>query len=102
MTNLEALKAKVNYPLKDQAFEVALIDRELSPSSEYSPSNKMAFELANADCLLVLVGSPNISEGGFSISLSDKASLRQMASAIYQKWGVVDPSNPTAKFVQPW
>jgi len=102
MTNLEAIKAKVNYPLDDNSFKLALMDRGLTDTDTYSSANKRSLELAQADCLVTIISSPNISENGFSISLSDKASLKGIASGIYQKWGVVDPSKPTAKFIQPW
>lgn len=102
MTNLEAIKAKVNYPLSDNAFKLALMDRGLTDSAMYEATNKKPMELAYADCLVTLISSPNISEGGYSISLSDKSALKTLASGIYQKWGMSDPSKPTAKFIQPW
>lgn len=101
MTNLEALKGKVNYPLDDNSFILALTDRELIHSETYSTENKRSLELAHADCLVTLISSPNISEDGYSITLSDKASLQKIASGIYKKWGVSDPSTPTASFISP-
>lgn len=102
MTNLEAIKAKVGYPLSDNAFILALENRSLVTTETYSLSNLQSLELAQADLIYTLVSSPNISEGGYSISLSDKKSLIDLANGIYTKYGQSSPMQPTAKFVQRW
>lgn len=99
MTNIEALKAKVGYPLSDNSLKLALTDRGLTDSETYSTANKKALELAYADCLMTLMSSPNVSEGGYSISLSEKATIKSIATGIYQKWGISDHSAPTARFI---
>jgi hypothetical protein len=101
MTYLEAIKAKLNYPLTDNAFTLALTDRGITASADYS--NSTAFQLAYADTIMTLVTSPNVSEGGYSISLSEKESLKKLAQGIYESCGTVGPiPKPTAKFVQRW
>lgn len=102
MTNLEAIKAKVTYPLKDNSFSLALINRGLNSVEAYSAANIKALELAQADLLLVVACSPNISEGGYSVSLSERKTLRLLASGLYKKWGVKDPEASTAQFINPW
>ena len=101
MTNLEALKGKLNYPLPNNAFILALTDRGLTDSATYSKCT--AFDLAYADAIMNLVTAPNTSEGGYSISLSDKDALIKLANGIYAKCGVTGPfPKPTATFVQRW
>lgn len=101
MTNLEALKGKLGYPLSSNSFILALTDRGLSDSSVYAKCT--AFDLAFADSIMILLTVPNVSEGGYSISLSDKATLLELANGIYAKCGVASPMiKPTAKFVQRW
>lgn len=101
MTYLEALKAKLNYPLTDNAFTLALTDRGMTASADYAYS--AAFQLAYADVIMTLVTSPNISESGYSISMSEKESLKKLAQGIYETYGAVSPiPKPTAKFVQRW
>lgn len=102
MTNLEALKAKVGYPIADDALRVALIDRSLSESSFYEPCQ--SFDLAYADAIMTLVAAPNTREGGYSVSISDREKLVELANGIYTKYGLVSPMDkkPTAKFVQRW
>lgn len=100
MTNLEAIKGKLNYPLSDNSFILALNDRGLVETATYS--NCQAFELAYADSIKTLITAPNISEGGYSISLSDKAALIKLANGIYAKYGINSSLNPTATFVQRW
>lgn len=87
MTFLEAIKGRVNFPLSDNSFKLALIDRELGESETYSISKKKAFELAAADCLVIVSTSPNVSESGYSISLSDRKECRAEADKIYSKYG---------------
>ena len=101
MTNLEALKGKLNYPLSDNAFILALNDRDISETATYAKCQ--AFDLAYADAIMTLITAPNISEGGYSISLSDKETLQKLAKGIYDKYGVASPIvGPTATFVQRW
>jgi hypothetical protein len=103
MTNLEAIKAKLNYPLTDNAFILALQDRGLTQTGIYSGGE--AFDLAYADAITSLATAPNVSEGGYQISLSDKTALLSLAAGLYTKYGAVNPiSTPkkTATFVQRW
>jgi hypothetical protein len=102
MTNLEAIKGKVGYPLSDNAFILALTDRSLVSTDTYVIGNKQQLELAQADLIYTLVSSPNVTEGGYSVSLSDKKSLIELANGIYTKYGQSSPLKPTAKFVQRW
>ena len=104
MTILESIKSISSYPISDNTANRILTKRGLSSSDVFSQSVAVsqAFELAEADIYLHLVSGANISEGGYQISLTDKSNLMKLASGIYQKWGVIDPSAPTATFVQPW
>jgi len=102
MTNLEAIKAKLNYPLTDNAFILALQDRGLASAGVYSGGE--SFDLAYADAITTLATVPNVSEGGYQISLSDKTALLALADGIYTKYSVTNPIKSslkkTATFVQ--
>ena len=101
MTYLEAIKGKLSYPLADNAFILALTDRGLTSTDTYSKGE--VFDLAYADTIMVLLTTPNISEGGYSISFSDRAILLKLANGIYTKYGAVNPLSSlkkTATFVQ--
>jgi len=101
MTNLEAIKAKLNYPLSENAFILALQDRGLTSAGIYSSCE--AFDLAYADAITTLVTAPNVTEGGYQISLTDKTSLLNLAAGIYIKYDKVNPISSlkkTATFVQ--
>jgi hypothetical protein len=100
MTNLEAIKGKIVYPLSDNSCILALNDRELIETDTYVKGK--AFDLAYADLIITLLHSPNVSEGGYSISISDKAALEKVATGIYAKYGVKSSLTPTATFVQKW
>uniref|UniRef100_A0A6M3JWL0 Uncharacterized protein n=1 Tax=viral metagenome TaxID=1070528 RepID=A0A6M3JWL0_9ZZZZ len=101
MTNLEAIKAKLNYPLSENAFILALEDRGIYSEGVYVSGE--SFDLAYADAITTLVTAPNIQEGGFTVSLADKTSLLNLADKIYTKYGVANPISSlkkTATFVQ--
>lgn len=100
MTYLEAIKARLNYPLSDNAFILALADRGLASTDTYVKGK--AFDLAYADAITTLVTAPDVREGGYSVSLSDKANLIKLANGIYAKYGIASSLKPTAKFIQRW
>ncbi len=99
MTNLEAIKGSVGYPIPDNTANLYLIKRGLNAPDEVTQSilTGKAFELAQADLYIWLISSANISEGGYSISLTEKKELKKLASGIYSKHGVSDPTCPTVK-----
>ena len=104
MTNLEAIKAKLNYPLTDNAFILALQDRGLASAGIYAGGE--SFDLAYADAITTLVTAPNVTEGGYQISLAEKTTLLNLAVGIYGRYGAVNPIDSfsslkkTATFVQ--
>lgn len=102
MTNLEAIKGKLPYPLSDNAFTLALTDRGLVSTSTYSVSNKEALELAQADLICTLISAPDISESGYKVSLSDKKSMKALANGIYSKYDQTSPLAPKIKTVNLW
>jgi hypothetical protein len=103
MTNLEAIKAKLNYPLTDNAFILALQDRGLASAGIYSSCE--SFDLAYADAITTLVTAPDVSEGGYRVSIAEKTNLLSLAAGIYTKYSAVNPIpvsslKKTATFVQ--
>lgn len=106
MTNLEKIKALIGYPIEDDdKFKSALEDRGLTYSDDFtatSSDQQKKMQLARADILVLLVTVPNISEGGFSLSLSDKQTLTRLANGIYAKYGEKSPLRPTAKMTSRW
>lgn len=101
MTYLEAIKAKLNYPLSENAFILALTDRGLTSTGTYVTGE--SFDLAYVDSIMMLVTSPNVSEGGYSVSLSDKKTLLDLANGIYTKHGEpIRSLKPIARFVNRW
>ena len=100
MTYLEALKAKIDYPLTDNAFILALEDRGLTSTDTYTKGK--LFDLAYADCLTQLVTMVDKKEGSFSLSFSEKENIIRIANGIYARYGIVSSLKPTAKFVSRW
>jgi hypothetical protein len=105
MTNLEAIKARVSYPLSAKAFELALVGRSLTTTGTFDASaDQQAFDLAYADALTSLLTSPaSVSEGGFSVSKSDRDTILGLITPIYNRYEVIIPTlKPTATFVRRW
>lgn len=101
MTILEAIKESVGYPISPNRASMTLIKRGLTGTDEATQTilNSREFELATADLMFWLITTANVSEGGYSVSLTEKASIKTIASRIYQKWGVADSTAPTARFI---
>jgi hypothetical protein len=89
MTILDALAAKVKYPLGIRNLELILLKRDLDSDDEATSAvvKSRSFELARADAMVELIDAVNISEGGYSISLQDENKILSLANAIYRKWG---------------
>lgn len=87
MTNLEALKAIIQYPLDEDSFKLVLINRSLTETETYSASNLKKLELAKADCLATILSTPTIAEGGMQLSHTNKGEVRKEMERIYTKWG---------------
>lgn len=104
MTILEAIKESVGYPISDNRAQMTLVKRGLTGSNEATQDvlNGRAFELATADLIMWMVTAPNVSEGGYSISVADRKSMKDIASGIYSKYGIADNSAPKARFISPW
>jgi hypothetical protein len=85
MTNLQAIQSTVaGYPLSTDTFNRVLLDRGIPAAGAYV-GKSAAFELATADMYMILVTSANVSEGGFSVSVSEKAALKKLADTIYTR-----------------
>lgn len=93
MTNLQAIQSTVaGYPLSENTFVKALLDRGVSSTGTYTGTSK-AFELATADVYMVLATAANISEGGFSVSISEKQNFLRQANSIYTKYPESDAAS---------
>jgi hypothetical protein len=98
LTNLQALSGATNYPVSDIHLNKILIDREINGWENYTGMTR-AFELATADLYVLIATSASISEGGFEVSVSEKASILALAKAIYAKYGInqTTPSMPNIR-----
>lgn len=101
MTILEAIKESVGYPISPNRANMTLLKRGLTGTDEATQAilNSREFELATADLMFWLITTANVSEGGYSVSLTEKASINAIAKGIYAKYGIADNSAPTARFL---
>ena len=96
MTNQEALLASINYPFDINKIKKVCIDRELDLTGDYGDDTQ-SFELAKADLIMLIVTTPNITEGGFTISVTEKQILINMAKEIYLKYNETIPVSTIPK-----
>lgn len=105
MTNLEAIRGRLGYPLTDNSFTLALTNHDLTASGIYLAKSE-SFELAYAEAIVILLTSPqSIDEGGFKLTKTESKTLLAILNGIYTTYGVVNPLvslNPTAQFVRRW
>ncbi|WP_231489910.1 DUF6706 family protein [Pedobacter sp. Leaf170] len=90
MTIKAALKSTVDYPLPDNRIEKALIDAGLNGDTIYTQQNEKDVDVCMIGLLLTVCTSGSISEGGYSISNSDKDNLLRIRSLLLSKWKMVD------------
>lgn len=102
MTKKEALRAVVNYPLPDLAFEKALIDAGLVAADTYALSDQQAIELCAAELLLIILTSPSEGEGSFRVTPASREVLRERRSFILEKYGKEDTLKPSVKSGNWW
>lgn len=107
MTVLEALQAKVTYPLGAAFFETILIERSLNGSRQYdlATAKSKNFRLATADCYKAVATGVNLTEGDLSISIADKDKLIALANSIYRQFGeqpIGATVQPGIKFLKDW
>lgn len=85
----QALRDEIPYPLGSGFFDNKLMARGIDPEAPVSPEifTSDSFSGAIADCLYALVISPNVSEAGMSVSLTDRVALLRRANTLYKAIG---------------
>lgn len=100
MTKKEALKAKFQYPVKETAVDVILLENGVTSDADFTGAAEEVKELdicLAGLILLVLTGPQSESEGGYSISMGGRESLLKTRSLILSKYGIDDGSSPSVK-----
>lgn len=94
MTVLDGLKGINEYPVKSATFQSVATKRGLTLTSELTTEiiESEAYQLATADIYVVLAYSPNVSQGGVSVSFNDeqREKFLSIANRIYADFGEVD------------
>lgn len=90
MTNLDALNSVIggNYPLDPNVFEKGLEDNGLSAADTYSGTSLKSIDYAAMDIILSLLLQPDIEEGGYKVSQSDKNALITVRNTLRTKYGL--------------
>lgn len=107
MRIVTALQNSLSFPFSYEQAEVIAVKRGLDLEADFSQeiANSEEFQLSQADAMRLLLSAPtSVSEGGVSISFSDRKLLRSMANAIYAKFGEpqILEDNPTVEFLKDW
>lgn len=90
MTTLDAIKARVNYPLTTAQAEEKLISRGVGTGEAFTKdvAESKGFRLAYADTLRLVLTMVNLSQGG-SVTAQNMAGIRGTANAIYKEYGEI-------------
>jgi hypothetical protein len=106
MTVLAALLNSLAFPISASQAEVIATCRDLDLGVDFTSgiAQSRQFELAQADCIRNAIFSPNVSEGGVSISWGDRRAMMAMMNRIYAKYGepLIKEENPTVEFLKDW
>lgn len=89
MTIREALRNSFPFVVSEGAVNMISVSRMLDLDGDFDASvaSSRAFELAKADIIKSTVMTPNVSEGGVSISYSDRQTMIAIANEIYGRYG---------------
>ncbi|MCX3266544.1 DUF6706 family protein [Pedobacter agri] len=94
MTIKEALTTKAeNLSLSSAKIELALYEGNLDGATQYDPTTMgMALDLVYVTLLLESISISEVREDDVSIKYTNDS--KGIVSAIYRKWGLVDPFAP--------
>lgn len=94
MTNLKALQSTIgsNYPFADETYLKALIDANINPTADYSSTNTKVIDLCVAGLIPTLILAVDLKEGGYSVTVGDRAALLALRKSILNKYGIPDGS----------
>lgn len=89
MTIREALRNSFPFSVGNGLIDVVSVSRGLNVDDEFSSVvvTSREFELVKADIIKHVVMTPNVSEGGVSISFSDRDIFVSVANEIYKRYG---------------
>lgn len=84
-----AIRNSIPVPFEDEKIMLITMERGIDFNAEFTRSlaTSKEFLLSKADALRMLLMMPNVSEGGVSISWSDRKHLAGVANRIYAKFG---------------
>lgn len=90
MTNLEALQSiiGINYPFDPNMYQKALIDANLDPTLTYISANGQAIDLCVVGLILTIIASPDVKEGGYTITVADRQALLTLRATLLAKYGI--------------
>lgn len=101
MTIREALRNSFPFAVSNGTLDVIAVARGLNIEDSFDTevASGRQYELAKADVIKSIVMSPNISEGGVSISYSDRQYMISIANEIYGRHGeaLFGQATPTVK-----
>lgn len=96
-TLLVTLKSKINFPLSEGSYNTALAEAGLNGDDLFDKDLKRAVELCAAELILIICTSGNTTEGGYSLTINDKASLLKIRRVYLNRWGMPDDDPDTAE-----
>jgi hypothetical protein len=102
MTNKEALKAQIEYPISEASVDLALLNAGVSPETTYVPAtHREGVETALAGLIFIMcTGSKSESELDYSLTKQDIDKLLGLRSIILKRWDLTDELANTGATIQ--
>ena len=95
MTNKQALVAVLRISVPDDTLEKALLDHEITGSTNYTKDAARDIDMCAVEVLKGLLSEPDVTEGGYSIKY-DRNAIQARIDDIMVKWEMVeDTGKPT-------
>jgi hypothetical protein len=84
VTNKEALIANVGFSVPDNMVEKAMIDNDVTGTTEYAKDAAESIDLCTIPILKRVLSEPDVSEGGYSIRF-DRASVEKRLESLLEE-----------------
>lgn len=88
MTNLEALRSTINFPLPTSTLEKKLIDSDIDSKGLYSKQNEKGIDLCAIGLLFVIATTGDEKEADYALTGPSKDKITITYSYLTSKWGL--------------
>src|SRR5690348_16620952 len=96
MTNKDALVAVIQTDVDDNILEKSFLDQGVSSTDVYTAAASASIDLCAIDVLEGLLSTPDVSEGGSSVSY-DRNAIQARLNFLYGRAGITPPTGAVVR-----